>query len=43
MKKKVIVALCLAVLFTGCANEFNKVYKTNDTAYKYELHRAVAL
>jgi len=36
MKKKVIVALCLAALFTGCANEFNKVYKTNDTAYKYE-------
>lgn len=36
MKKNVIVALCLAVLLSGCANEFNKVYKSRDTAYKYE-------
>ena len=26
----------MAVLLTGCANEFNKVYKSRDTAYKYE-------
>lgn len=24
------------MLLTGCANEFNKVYKTTDNAYKYE-------
>ena len=36
MKKTVILALIGAVLLTGCANEFNRIYKTKDTAYKYE-------
>ena len=26
----------MAVLFTGCATEFNRVYKVADNAYKYE-------
>ena len=24
------------MLLTGCANEFNQVYKTSDYSYKYE-------
>jgi len=36
MNKNVIIGLCMAVLFTGCANEFNRIYKSQDTAYKYE-------
>ena len=36
MKKTVILALIGAVVLTGCANEFNRIYKTKDTAYKYE-------
>lgn len=29
-------ALLVVVALSGCANEFNKVYKTYDTDYKYE-------
>jgi len=36
MKFHLILGFCMAVLLTGCANEFNKVYKSRDTAYKYE-------
>ena len=36
MKKNNIITLCMAVLFTGCATEFNRVYKVADNAYKYE-------
>lgn len=36
MKKTVAVVMFSWLLFAGCANEFNKVYKTNDNAYKYE-------
>ena len=36
MKKNLIVVLCVVALFSGCANEFNKVFKSRDTAYKYE-------
>ena len=28
--------LSAAALLTGCASEFNRVYKSNDTAYRYE-------
>lgn len=28
--------LCSALMLTGCANEFNRVYKTADFNYKYE-------
>ena len=36
MKKSNILALCIAALFSCCASEFNKVYKTADNDYKYE-------
>ena len=36
MKKSNILALCIAALFSSCASEFNKVYKTADNDYKYE-------
>lgn len=36
MKKSNIMALCIAALFSSCASEFNKVYKTADNDYKYE-------
>lgn len=35
--KKIVSVLALAVmLFSGCATEFNKVYKSTDYDYKYE-------
>ena len=35
--KKTIIFLCfVALLMTSCAGEFNKVYKTSDTDYRYE-------
>lgn len=36
MKKTIILLLWTALLLTGCAGEFNKVYKTTDYQYKYE-------
>ncbi len=36
MKIHIYAALLASFLFTGCANEFNRVYKTSDFAYKYE-------
>ena len=36
MKKTIYAVALSAMLFTSCANEFNKVYKTTDNAYKYE-------
>ena len=36
MKISITALVLSALLFTSCANEFNKVYKTNDFAYKYE-------
>ena len=36
MKKTTCVLMVLAALLMGCANEFNRVYKTDDNAYKYE-------
>ena len=36
MKKNCIIALCVAALLTGCARDFNNVYKSNDNTYKYE-------
>lgn len=36
MKKSNFLALCIAALFSSCASEFNKVYKTADNDYKYE-------
>ena len=36
MKKSLIISICAALLLTGCANEFNRVYKSTDYEYKYE-------
>lgn len=36
MKRNCIIALCMAALLSGCAHEFNNVYKSNDNQYKYE-------
>ena len=36
MKHYITAVVLSALLFTSCANEFNRVYKTNDYSYKYE-------
>ncbi len=36
MRKFVFLGLLATVLLTGCANEFNRIYKSQDTTYKYE-------
>ena len=36
MKKNVFLTLLTAVLCSGCVNEFNKIYTSTDTSYKYE-------
>ncbi len=36
MNKNIIITLLLATLLTGCATEFNSVYKSPDNSYKYE-------
>ncbi|MBQ9668783.1 MAG: outer membrane protein assembly factor BamD [Prevotella sp.] len=36
MKKTVLYMGCLLLLLTGCAGEFNKVYKSTDMDYRYE-------
>lgn len=36
MRKQAIAALLPLVLLSGCAKEFNNVYKSNDYKYKYE-------
>lgn len=36
MKRVYVVPICMALLFSGCAHEFNQVYKSSDYDYKYE-------
>ncbi len=36
MIKQALAALTPLMLLSGCAKEFNSVYKSNDTKYKYE-------
>lgn len=36
MNKNIIITLCMTALMSGCAQEFNKVYKSADNTYKYE-------
>ena len=36
MRKFFPIIIVSAMLITGCANEFNQVYKTSDYSYKYE-------
>ena len=37
MKRNIFLLSCLALLFCGCAGEFNKVYKSVDNDYRYEF------
>ena len=37
MKKRIFVGICAALLLTSCAQEYNRVYKTTNNAYKYEF------
>ena len=36
MKKNVFILACLALMTASCQGEFNKVYKSSDSDYKYE-------
>lgn len=36
MKKNAIASVCVALLLSSCASEFNHVYKSTDYDYKYE-------
>ena len=36
MKKIILISICTIVLFSGCAHEFNQVFKSQDNDYKYE-------
>ena len=36
MKKAIVPVVAALLLFSGCANEFNRVYKTDNYQYKYE-------
>ncbi len=36
MKKNILIPIFAVVIFSGCAHEFNQVYKSQDYAYKYE-------
>ena len=36
MKKVFFIAISIVLFFTNCANEFNAVYKSSDTNYRYE-------
>ncbi len=36
MNRKDILTLALAALLSGCATQFNRVYKSTDNIYKYE-------
>ena len=37
MKKSLFILACTVLLMTGCAAEFNRVYKSADYDYKYEF------
>lgn len=36
MKKSILITACVALLMSSCANQFNQVYKSSDTGFKYE-------
>lgn len=36
MKKSFLIVFCAALLFTGCAHEYNQVYKSTNATFKYE-------
>lgn len=37
MKKNLFIIIALVLLFTGCAQEYNRVYKSTNYSYKYEF------
>lgn len=37
MKKSVLITACVALLMSSCANQFNQVYKSQDSNLKYEF------
>ena len=36
MKKNIFILVCFALMMGSCAGEFNKVFKSSDSDYKYE-------
>lgn len=36
MKKNILISIFAAIILSGCAHEFNQVYKSQDYKYKYE-------
>ncbi len=36
MNKSIIIICSMVILFSGCANEFNRIYKLQDNKLKYE-------
>lgn len=36
MKKNILISIFASIIFSGCAHEFNQVYKSQDYKYKYE-------
>jgi len=36
MKKHILISIFAVMLFSGCAHEFNQVFKSQDNSYKYE-------
>lgn len=36
MNKYLLITICAVLMLTGCAHEFNQVYKSQDNEYKYE-------
>lgn len=35
--KKILISISAALLLSSCAHEFNQVFKSSDTAYRYEF------
>ncbi len=40
MKKNILLSLGISLLLSSCGSEFNSVYKSTDTSYKYEYAKA---
>ncbi len=36
MKKSFLIVFCVALLLSGCAHEYNQVYKSTNATFKYE-------
>ena len=40
MKKYILSSIIAVMIFSGCAHDFNKVYKSQDYSYKYEYAKS---